>query len=717
MKIEKPKSDNFLLSVAAQPETQRVVIESVARCTFAEELERTLEPLTFWAWDRGDVLCWAPVLNLFDDYLVSYIVKHRLGGPVCYQACLEALQNSAVKGDVTDTLLQRILHVTFLLLESCSSRAVYNSSELLIALLDSFNPAIVFSALQSLTLFHSCFRNKTRRQIDPRYSSELLLRIPFLCANPIRDLTCQAESSTDSENSYAALRINGESQNSVSQTTIDDGLDRRGQNFHRHRFSDLSEPSSSSQYQDVSMQEPMQDVSMQDDTPIQSPRTHSSMTSTDELGEIVSLYVGRIQLDRRILKTRHIRLQRQEDHDESMVVESTSSSRPLGLPRLNTKPAESVPQNSPEQPGFASVEIPYSELLGGMSPDQVQSMDMPSLILHQARIFESLATQHLGADVLTRIQVITDKSNSSPIEGQLQELRQKIRTLWLGCHPQGRQWLVDTRIAALCAILCLNSQFFLNCLMTCSTLLPDLALVLAHHPKIDKRTLCSILDLWTGILQEKVQHRSTIHLLGLSSPHGLFPSLFRKFLSSPTECEKPIPTLLSYASTDEEEAALQAASAIDTTTAGLPATSMARVESPTPEHSEATPLTNPASSLQSGSSPLPPGSGASSITSSMTIGNNSSSAPAISGRMNFDFRIMKPDTVESERVWMRKTITPEGVLPPMGNPLYEESDNDRGSDCARLRCRVLENLMEMYLAVVSTTISFTALSHTGQYNQ
>lgn len=52
MKIERPKSENFLLSVAAQPASQRAVVEAIVRCTTPAELDKLLSGLRFWSWDR-----------------------------------------------------------------------------------------------------------------------------------------------------------------------------------------------------------------------------------------------------------------------------------------------------------------------------------------------------------------------------------------------------------------------------------------------------------------------------------------------------------------------------------------------------------------------------------------------------------------------------------------------------------------------------------------
>lgn len=81
MKIPKPNSDNHLLSLAAQPLSQQLFINSISTCSLTQ-LENALRYFNSWPWERGDLVAWAPVLNRFDDLYQGYIRAHGLGeGP------------------------------------------------------------------------------------------------------------------------------------------------------------------------------------------------------------------------------------------------------------------------------------------------------------------------------------------------------------------------------------------------------------------------------------------------------------------------------------------------------------------------------------------------------------------------------------------------------------------------------------------------------------
>jgi hypothetical protein len=55
---------------------------------------------------------------------------------------------------------------------------------------------------------------------------------------------------------------------------------------------------------------------------------------------------------------------------------------------------------------------------------------------------------------------------------------------------------------------------------------------------------CYVIDLWTAIIQDDLQRRTATFLLGLSSPHGLFPTLVLKFLKAFIEKGETIPLCL-----------------------------------------------------------------------------------------------------------------------------------------------------------------------------
>lgn len=46
------------------------------------------------------------------------------------------------------------------------------------------------------------------------------------------------------------------------------------------------------------------------------------------------------------------------------------------------------------------------------------------------------------------------------------------------------------------------------------------------------------------MVQDRIHHRSTMLVMGFSSPHGLFPTLLLKFLGSCVEIDQPIPVCL-----------------------------------------------------------------------------------------------------------------------------------------------------------------------------
>ena len=81
-------------------------------------LASLLRSVDQWAWPRGDLYAWIPVLNRFDDILAR----------ICHTTPLKPVQKEPF-GAHDRELLLAVLSFTRLLLENCLNRKLYSSYE------------------------------------------------------------------------------------------------------------------------------------------------------------------------------------------------------------------------------------------------------------------------------------------------------------------------------------------------------------------------------------------------------------------------------------------------------------------------------------------------------------------------------------------------------------------------------------------------------------
>lgn len=197
MKISIPKGDNYILAVSSLPQSQRELILKLSSDDVVN-YDSYLDSFQRWVWDKGDLQCWASVLNRFDDYINSYIIREDLGNTFLQQHLTLAGESAGGGGlgasvpeqlsnfiqNVSEEMLKKILKSTFLILENCTSKSLYASTIGLIALLDSSNPDIVCWSLRTLTTTCSNWK-KPKRYIDSETVYHLQMRLSTLCYLPI----------------------------------------------------------------------------------------------------------------------------------------------------------------------------------------------------------------------------------------------------------------------------------------------------------------------------------------------------------------------------------------------------------------------------------------------------------------------------------------------------------------------------------------------------
>ncbi|KAJ1606702.1 hypothetical protein OIY81_3132 [Cryptosporidium canis] len=210
MKISIPKGDNYILAVSSLPQSQRELILKLSSDD-AVNYDSYLDSFQRWIWDKGDLQCWASVLNRFDDYINSYVIREDLGNAFLQQHLtlgsenpegatgVSAEQISDHVRNVSEEMMKKILKSTFLILENCTSKSLYASTTGLIALLDSPSPDIVCWSLRTLTTTCSNWK-KPKRYIDSETVYHLQMRLSTLCYLPIYTRGSAAAESEQREN-------------------------------------------------------------------------------------------------------------------------------------------------------------------------------------------------------------------------------------------------------------------------------------------------------------------------------------------------------------------------------------------------------------------------------------------------------------------------------------------------------------------------------------
>lgn len=180
MKIGKPRGDNYKLVVGSLQPSQRDYIEVLASCS-VPDLCLHLESFPQWVWDKSDILCWAPVLNRFDDIFRSYVDS--------YKGYIKGDHDSIPSFYNEDTLelIKNALKASVMIVENSTSKSIYNSVDVLVALLDDIHPDIVFLATKLLCVYFS----RQRRSTAPKDIPEVSGRIAILSQTPLPDSTCR----------------------------------------------------------------------------------------------------------------------------------------------------------------------------------------------------------------------------------------------------------------------------------------------------------------------------------------------------------------------------------------------------------------------------------------------------------------------------------------------------------------------------------------------
>eukprot|EP01054_Gregarina_sp_Poly1_P003458 Gregarina_sp_Poly_1__3457@NODE_1_length_32023_cov_193_025347_g0_i0_p1_GENE_NODE_1_length_32023_cov_193_025347_g0_i0NODE_1_length_32023_cov_193_025347_g0_i0_p1_ORF_typecomplete_len5828_score1014_55HECT/PF00632_25/2_6e107DUF913/PF06025_12/3_4e26DUF908/PF06012_12/5_3e26UBA/PF00627_31/1_9e06UBA/PF00627_31/1_3e04UBM/PF14377_6/1_4e04UBM/PF14377_6/0_86UBM/PF14377_6/21UBM/PF14377_6/1_5e05UBM/PF14377_6/3e02UBM/PF14377_6/4_6e03DUF3525/PF12039_8/0_24_NODE_1_length_32023_cov_193_025347_g0_i08217565 len=193
MKIEAPQSDNGLLTITPLTVLQRVAIQSLVDCPDYIQLCDILKSFKTWVWDRGDLICWAPVFNLFDEILEEYIVASGLltvpgNSADSYSRLLPpssapSLASASHKPGLTTELVEEVLRVTHLILESCAAKPMYNSFDRIVVLLDSLNERVLKCAIP-VAMMHAFAARKARKVADAAPLSEIQSRLAILANSP-----------------------------------------------------------------------------------------------------------------------------------------------------------------------------------------------------------------------------------------------------------------------------------------------------------------------------------------------------------------------------------------------------------------------------------------------------------------------------------------------------------------------------------------------------
>lgn len=205
MKIGKPRGDNYKLVLSGLQPSQRDYIELLASCSL-EDLFMHLEAFPHWVWDKSDLLCWAPVLNRFDEIYCGYLDSYR--GYVKFDHdSTSSFYNVDLLG-----IVRNALKASVMIVENSTSKSLYNSVDILTSFLDDIHPDIVFLATRVLCVYFS----RQRRSASSKDPPEIAARIAILSQPPLPDSTCRVHATRNSSSSVTV------SQDYLESRTADD---------------------------------------------------------------------------------------------------------------------------------------------------------------------------------------------------------------------------------------------------------------------------------------------------------------------------------------------------------------------------------------------------------------------------------------------------------------------------------------------------------------
>ncbi|UKJ87753.1 E3 ubiquitin-protein ligase HUWE1 [Theileria orientalis] len=188
MKIGYPKGDNYKLVLASLQPCQRRFIECLSTCTDNDLLVH-LGSFTQWVWEKSDIICWASVLNRFDDIFTRYLEISRsyLKGELDLDPASYSRQVELVKV---------ALKTSIMIVENSTSKSLYNSLDHLKNFLDDVNLEIVYFSTRLLCVY---FSSRNRRNLVMSEIPAVSSRLATFVTNPLpeRDYDILSSNSTE----------------------------------------------------------------------------------------------------------------------------------------------------------------------------------------------------------------------------------------------------------------------------------------------------------------------------------------------------------------------------------------------------------------------------------------------------------------------------------------------------------------------------------------
>ncbi|KAF8819372.1 hypothetical protein IE077_000083 [Cardiosporidium cionae] len=506
MKIEIPWGDSHFVAVSELPATQKYVIERFTLCS-QEDLFHHLHGFRKWVWEKGDVFCWSSVFNRFDALLEAYIQCNR---KLLGMENTDPIQPSAVSTP-SDSLILELLRVSTLILRNCGSKSLYNSIEHLITLLNSFNEDLLLASLRTLISWYTVSL-RLRKAPPATISPGLIARLRAFCDFPVH-----------SSNSWRIAEASNPLDSMNSLTTERDLEASPDTSVPPEFWSSLSSSVASSSNQENVTE------------PLRLPDTLIYyLSSLWQIGQI-----------------------------DPLVLEYVSSSSPL--PASTPSPAEEGVSSTPHSissslspcalPVSQSDTTPsaiYSEKKDPSTPigNTLVVITLPNeeLTLHDTSILFSFEyptswtgdSNNLSAESARAVFEKVVAKYSLP-EKCFPLVHQRIRILrGLYCSKL-RKKLIDVRFSAMTLLTFMNEG---HALSLNASLINDVAAFIKVCDKLEPSTMGIVVELLSFLLQERSPLRAITQLFGLNSPHGLFVSILRKYLSISTACDKPLPVLM-----------------------------------------------------------------------------------------------------------------------------------------------------------------------------
>ncbi|UKK00161.2 E3 ubiquitin-protein ligase HUWE1 [Theileria orientalis] len=188
MKIGYPKGDNYKLVLASLQPCQRRFIECLSTCT-ENDLLSHLGSFTQWVWEKSDIICWASVLNRFDDIFTHYLEISR-----SYLKGELDLDHTSYSKQVE--LVKVALKTSIMIVENSTSKSLYNSLDHLKNFLDDVNLEIVYFSTRLLCVY---FSSRNRRNLVMNEIPAVSSRLATFVTNPLpeRDYDILSSNSTE----------------------------------------------------------------------------------------------------------------------------------------------------------------------------------------------------------------------------------------------------------------------------------------------------------------------------------------------------------------------------------------------------------------------------------------------------------------------------------------------------------------------------------------